>query len=86
MQYDLLSILTPFLLKSAKKWDSAVQKNKSDEGGLWGVLKMTIWTKYSYFTPYCIDFGAVLYLFLVKESICESSEQIGPSILVKIAF
>ena len=46
MQYDLLSILTPFLLKSAKKWDSAVQKTKSDEGGLWGVLKMTIWTKY----------------------------------------
>ena len=36
MQYDLLSILTPFLLKSAKKWDSAVQKTKLDEGGLWG--------------------------------------------------
>ena len=46
MQYDLLSILTPFLLKSAKKWDSAVQKTKSDEGGLWGVLKMAIQTKY----------------------------------------
>ena len=46
MKYDLLSILTPFLLKSAKKWDSAVQKTKSDEGGLWGVLKMAIWTKY----------------------------------------
>ena len=46
MQYNLLSILTPFLLKSAKKWDSAVQKTKSEEGGLWGVLKMAIRTKY----------------------------------------
>ena len=45
MQYDLLSILI-LLLKSAKKWDSAVQKTKSDEGGLWGVLKMAIRTKY----------------------------------------
>ena len=32
MQYDLLSILTPFLLKSVKKWDGAVQKTKSEEG------------------------------------------------------
>ena len=39
MQYGLLSILTPFLLKLAKKWDSAVQKTKLDEGGLWGVPK-----------------------------------------------
>ena len=39
----------------------------------------------SYFTPYCVDFGAVLYLFVVKESICESSEKIGPSVFVKMA-
>ena len=39
----------------------------------------------SYFTPYCVDFGAVLYLFVVKESICESSEKIGPSVFVKTA-
>ena len=32
MQNDLLSILTPFLLKSAKKWDSAAQKTKLDKG------------------------------------------------------
>ena len=37
----------------------------------------------SYFTPYSVDFGAVLYLFVVKESICESSEKIGPSVFVK---
>ena len=37
----------------------------------------------SYFTQYCVDFGAVLYLFVVKESICESSEKIGPSVFVK---
>ena len=29
MQYDLLSILTPFLLKSATKWDSGVQKRET---------------------------------------------------------
>ena len=46
MQYDLLSILTPFLLKLAKKWDSAVQKPKLEEGGSVGVLKMAVWTKY----------------------------------------
>ena len=46
MQYDPLSILTPFLLKSAKKWDSAALKTKSGKGGLCGGLKMTIWSKY----------------------------------------
>ena len=46
MQYDLLIILTLFLLKSAKKWDSAVQKSNSDEGVCGGVLKVAIWTKY----------------------------------------
>ena len=38
-----------------------------------------------YFTPYCVGFGAVLYLFVVKESNCESYEKIGPSVFVKIA-
>ena len=42
MQYDPLSILTPFLLKSAKKRGSAALKTKSGKGG----LKMTIWSKY----------------------------------------
>ena len=46
MKYDPLSILTLFLLKSAKKWDSAALKTKSGKGGLWGGLKMTIWSKY----------------------------------------
>ena len=81
MQYDLLSILTPLLLKSAKKWDSAVQKTKSDEGGPENDNLDQIF----YFTPYCVGFGAVLYLFVVKESICESSEKIGPSVFVKMA-
>ena len=85
MRYDLLSILTPFLLKSAKIWDSAVQKTKSDEGGLWGGPENGNSDQKSYFTPYYVDFGAVLYLFVVKESICESSEKIGPSVFVKTA-
>ena len=42
MQYDLLSILTPYLLKSAKKWVGAAQKTNSDKGG----LKITIWVKF----------------------------------------
>ena len=41
MQYEPLSILTPFLLKSAKKWDSAALKTKSGKG-VCGGLKMTI--------------------------------------------
>ena len=45
MQYDPLSILTPSLLKSAKKGDSAALKTKSGKGSLGG-LKMTIWSKY----------------------------------------
>ena len=85
MRYDLLSILTPFLLKSAKKWDSAVQKTKSEEGGLWGGPENGNSDQISYFTPYCVGFGAVLYLIVVKESICESSEKIGPSVFVKTA-
>ena len=40
----------------------------------------------SYLTPYYVDFGAVLYLFMVKESICESSEKIEPSVFVKTAL
>ena len=82
MQYDLLSILTPFLLKSAKKWDSAVQKTKSDEGGSVGGPENDNLDQIFYFTPYCFGFGAVLYLFVVKESICESSKKIGPSVFV----
>ena len=46
MQYGPLSILTPSLLKSAKKWDSATLKTKSGKGGSVGGLKMTIWSKY----------------------------------------
>ena len=84
MQYDLLSILTPFLLKSAKKWDSAVQKTQSDEGGPWGVLKMEIWTKYL-ILHHTVLILVLSCIFLVKESICESSEKIGPSVFVKTA-
>ena len=83
MHYDLLSILTPFLLKSAKKWNSAVQKTKSDEG-VCGPENGNS-DHISYFTPYYVDFVALLYLFLVKESICESSEKIGPSVFIKTA-
>ena len=39
----------------------------------------------SYFTPYCVDFSAVSYLFVVKESICERFKKIGPSVFVKMA-
>ena len=84
MQYGLLSILTPFVLKSAKKWDSAVQKTKLDEG-VGGGPKNDNSDQISYFTPYCVDFGTVLYLFVVKEYICESSEKIGPFVFVKMA-
>ena len=42
--------------------------------------------KISYFKPYGVDFGAVLFLFVVKETICESFEKIRPSILVKMAI
>ena len=45
MQNDPLSILTPFLLKSARKWDSAAPKTKSGNG-VGGGPKMTIWAKY----------------------------------------
>ena len=64
MQYDLLSILTPFLLKSPQKWECRPKKNKSDEGGLWGGPKNGILDQISYFTPYCVDFGAILHIFL----------------------
>ena len=45
---------------------------------------MAIWIKYLILHHNCVDFGAVLYFFVVKESICESSEKIGPSIFVKM--
>ena len=35
MQYDLLNILTPFLMKSVEKWGSATQ-NTIFEMGVWG--------------------------------------------------
>ena len=38
--------------------------------------------KISYFTPHCVDFGTVLFLFVVKESICASFEKIRPSVFV----
>ena len=41
--------------------------------------------KISYFTPHCVDFGTVLFLFEVKEFICASFEKIGPSVFVKMA-
>ena len=41
--------------------------------------------KISYLTPYCVDFGAVLFLMVVKESICESLEKIQISVFVKMA-
>ena len=55
MQYDPLSILTPFLLKSVKKWDSAARKTKSGKGGLWEVQKLQ-------FGPYIL-FYMIFYLF-----------------------
>ena len=85
MQYGLLSILTLFLLKSAKKWDSAVQKTRLDEGGLWGVLKMTIQTKYLLLHHTVLILVLSCIFFVVKEYICESSEKIGPLVFVKMA-
>ena len=49
-----------------------------------GYPKNDNFDKISYLTPYFVDFGAVLFLFVVKESICESFEKIGPSIFVKM--
>ena len=59
-------------------------KTKSDGGGgsVRGPKDGNL-DQISYFTPYCVDFGAVLYFFVVKESICVSSEKIGPSVSVK---
>ena len=85
MQYDPLSILTPFILKLAKKWDSAALKTKSGKGGLWGGLKNDNLDQIFYFTWYFIDFSAVMYLFEVKESILKSFVKIGPSMLKKMA-
>ena len=40
--------------------------------------------KISCLTPYSVDLGAVLFLSVVKESICESFEKIKPSDFVKM--
>ena len=86
MQYDPLSILTPFLLKSAKKWDSAALKTKSGKGGgSVGGLKNDNLDQIFYFTWYFIDFSAVMYLFKVKESTFKSFVKIGLSVLNKMA-
>ena len=73
MQFGLLNILTPFLLKSAKKWDSQPKKKKktphSDKGGLWEGHGNSILGHILCFTPYLIDFGFDMYVFKVKESI-----------------
>ena len=44
MQYDLLNIMTPFLMKSVEKWVSTAKKKKKKKmifevGGLKGVMK-----------------------------------------------
>ena len=62
MQYDPLSILTPFLLKSAQKWDSAALKTKSSKGGLWGGSENDNLVQIFYFTWYFIDFSVVICL------------------------
>ena len=84
MQYEPLSILTPFLLKSAKKWDSAALKTKSGKGVCGGSENDNL-VQIFYFTWYFIDFSAVMYLFEVKESTLKSFIQIGPSMLKKMA-
>ena len=84
MQYDPLSILTPFLLKSAKKWDSAALKTKSGRGSVGGSENDSL-VQIFYFTWYFTDFSAVMYLFEVKESTLKSFVIIGPSMLKKMA-
>ena len=84
MQNDPLSILTPFLLKSVKKWDSAALKTKSGKGSLWGGSKNDNLGQIFYFTWYFIDFSAVMYLFEVKESTLKSFVKIRPSMLKKM--
>ena len=84
MQYDPPSILTPFLLKSAKKWDSATLKTKSGKGVCGGSENYSLGQIF-YFTWYFIDFSAVMYLFEVKESTLRSFLKIGPSMLKKMA-
>ena len=84
MQYDPLSILTPFLLKSAKKWDSATLKLNPARGVCGGSENDNLGQIF-YFTWYFIDFSAVMYLFEVKESTLRSFVKIGPSMLKKMA-
>ena len=76
MQHDPLSILTPFSLKSAKKWDSAAQKTEFDKGGSVGGLKIKIWVKYLISHHILLIFVADVYLFEVKESSSESFAKI----------
>ena len=73
-----------FLLKSARKWDSAAPKTKSGTGGLWGSKNDNLGQIF-YFTWYFIDFSAVMYLFEVKESTLKSFIKIRPSMLKKMA-
>ena len=73
MQYNLLSILTPFFYwNQPKNWPVPSYKTKSGEGGSVEGLKMTIWAKYFILHDYFIDFSAVLYLFEVKKSTFKS--------------
>ena len=51
----------------------------------WGGLLTHILGQISYFTPYCIDFGAAMCIFEVRESIFRSFVKIRPSVLVKMA-
>ena len=47
MQYDLLSILTPFFIEIGQKMRRCPPKKLNRmRGVLWGVLKRAIWTKY----------------------------------------
>ena len=84
MQYEILSILTPFLLKRPKNEAVQPKKTKSGKGGCGGSEDDNLGQIF-YSTSYFTDFSAVMYLCVVKESINKSSQKIGPSVFVKMA-
>ena len=85
MQFDFLSILTPFLLKSAKKWVGAAPKKLNQTRGVCGGSENDSLGQICYVIQYLIDFSAVIYLIGVKEFIFKSFVTIKQSIRKKMA-
>ena len=69
MQYDLLNILTPFLMKSVEKWGSAAQKLIFEVGGLRKIMKSAFFANFDGFISYWDHFWVLMYGFWVNKSI-----------------